>query len=191
MSSLLPPSTPGHIHEALVSVLFGSSLPPSRNRHYSPSSDLRNRITHFEEFSQRLVEKSPSERKVLDKLDVWMQVCQQGQWSRSFEGYSNTARALSAQMGENNQAEVAQAWIYGLDDQSVIPAIRVMMATWKEVTVPETITLICQTLGNVVESPTIYKTLECWDMSLSMSNSWRLRGMLPIMQPVDVDHLAS
>ncbi|KAJ5942474.1 hypothetical protein N7516_002642 [Penicillium verrucosum] len=70
------------------------------------------------EFSQRLIEQFPHDRKVVDKSDLWRQA------------------------GEEDQTELARAWVSDRNDQYVGAAVRTRVITYKEVTMPDTITLI-------------------------------------------------
>ena len=96
----------------------------------------------FELFSQKLIDQFPFEKKVVNKFDMWMQACSQKQGNRSFEEYAESVRLLSSQVGPENQSELAQAWVAGLNNQFISAAVRTTMLAWDEITIPETVAFV-------------------------------------------------
>ncbi|KZN86626.1 hypothetical protein EN45_051600 [Penicillium chrysogenum] len=68
------------------------------------------------------IDQFPFEKKVVNKFDMWMQACSQKQGNRSFEEYAESVRLLSSQVGPENQSELAQAWVAGLNNQFISAA---------------------------------------------------------------------
>lgn len=79
---------------------------------------------------------------MVNKFDMWMQACSQKQGNRSFEEYAESVRLLSSQVGPENQSELAQAWVAGLNNQFISAAVRTTILAWDEITIPETVAFV-------------------------------------------------
>ncbi|KAJ6185399.1 hypothetical protein N7519_006700 [Penicillium mononematosum] len=68
--------------------------------------------------------------------------------ARPFEEYTESVRLLSSQVGAEDQSELAQAWVAGLNNQVISAAVRTSMLSWDKVKIPKTVAFVRQALGN-------------------------------------------